>query len=197
MLPDFPRIKKRWAQVSLQFVAEQSSRDNIISMFQRHRHFEGDRMPTGLPEPDPEDPGYKQLSAKLEVDIKDIIEKGPNAVLEKIKETSEVMKRQQSKLLFDTMNKVTTHTGNTIDAEGKPFSPELFLKMIEKMDIDFDENGNPLMPTIVVSPEQGKKIQEKAAEWEADPKGTKDFEELIEKKRKEYNDRESNRKLVD
>jgi len=43
----------------------------------------------------------------------------------------------------------------------------------------------------------GAKIEERIPEWEANPDYKKQFEEVIEAKRKEWNDRESHRKLVD
>jgi len=48
-----------------------------------------------------------------------------------------------------------------------------------------------------VSPNLGAKLKEKLPEWEANSEYKKRFEDLIERKRKEWNDRESNRKLVD
>ena len=53
------------------------------------------------------------------------------------------------------------------------------------------------MPQLVVSPQMGATLREKIPEWEKDLEHKKKFDELIEKKRKEWNDRESHRKLVD
>jgi hypothetical protein len=84
-----------------------------------------------------------------------------------------------------------------VNGKGQPFTFELFLETLEKISIDFDDQGNPYLPTVVVSPELGAKLKSKLPEWEANPDYDKRFKELIERKRKEWNDRESHRKLVD
>ena len=101
------------------------------------------------------------------------------------------------KVYLEVKEIVTTKTGNVVDAEGKPISYELLLRTLETIQLDFDDNGNPLMPTMVVSPEQYEKMKEKIVEWENDPECNKQFEKIINQKRKEWHDRESNRKLVD
>ena len=73
----------------------------------------------------------------------------------------------------------------------------MILDAIEKMEIDFDEKGTPIMPEIHVSPD----VMEKLRTQKLDPKEIVEIEkrrkQIIEKKRKEWIDRESNRKLVD
>ncbi|MCK4818719.1 hypothetical protein KA005_23305, partial [bacterium] len=94
------------------------------------------------------------------------------------------------------LNEVTAKTGNVVDAGGQPLSHELLLKTLETIQLDFDDNGKPIMPTLVVSPQQYEKIKVKNIEWENDPECQKQFEQMMNRKRKEWHDRESNRKLV-
>jgi len=69
---------------------------------------------------------------------------------------------------------------------------DLIMTMWESMDIDFDETGNPRLPTIVAS----SKIREQLEKQEITDEQKERFEQLIERKRFEWRDRESNRKLV-
>jgi hypothetical protein len=94
--------------------------------------------------------------------------------------------------LFEMMRRTSEAAGTATHTGGKPFSFELFLAGLEKIDISFDEEGKPELPTLVVGPELGKQIR-------ALPPPTseqqKTMDDLIEKKRKEYNARRRDRKL--
>ena len=69
--------------------------------------------------------------------------------------------------------------------------------MLEKIEIDFDKSGNPIMPTILLSPKDVRKFKEKFKEWDKNPEMERRSKEIIEKKRKQWLDRENSRKLVD
>ena len=142
-------------------------------------------------------PNYERLSSALSVKDDDLIKMGPQAFKDDLNRTAEELREQQSKLVFERMNEVTQKTGNTVDAKGQPLSHDLLLQTLKKMEIDFDDEGQPIMPTLVVSPTRYEKFKKKIVEWEKDPKCQDNFNKLIESKRKEWHDRESNRKLVD
>src|SRR2546428_740630 len=67
----------------------------------------------------------------------------------------------------------------------------------ETHDVDGDGQPDLSFIRIVVHPELGRLLQEKGPEWEADPAFQKRRDEIIARKRIEWSDRESNRKLVD
>ncbi len=48
----------------------------------------------------------------------------------------------------------------TFDAKGKGLTPELFYAMFERIEIPFDEQGKPIMPTLVFNPAQIEKVKE-------------------------------------
>ena len=76
-------------------------------------------------------------------------------------------------------------------------TPELIMKTLEKIDISFDEFGNPLIPTLIVRPEILKKMEENVDIWKETPESREKMRKLIEKKRSEWIDRQNRRKLVD
>jgi hypothetical protein len=98
---------------------------------------------------------------------------------------------QMHLMMLETVKNITDFTGNVIDAQGKPFSFDLFLDMLEKLEIRFDDNGNPILPSMVVGTELFKKIK--------DTKMTKEQEErhnqIIDAKRKQYYAEKRNRRL--
>ncbi len=93
---------------------------------------------------------------------------------------------------FSHVAAICEASGNTIDARGKPITHELILQMIDKLEIDFDAGGNPVMLTMVVPPEIGAKIQAlpplSAAQLQA-------WDDMIERKRRDFNARRRNRIL--
>ena len=197
MLPDFPKIKSRWSKIFLKFMKEQMQRSSIMAEIKTVPHFEGDRMSTKHDDGDVDKSNYNLISTELSVKTDDIINFGFKAFVESLNKAAEELKSQQSELVFEKLSEVTTKTGNIVDAGGQPISHELLLKTLETIQLDFDENGNPLMPTLVVSPQLYEKIKGKIVEWENDPECQKQFDQIMNRKRKEWNDRESNRKLVD
>lgn len=90
---------------------------------------------------------------------------------------------------FEFMNKVTAEAGQVVDAGGRPFSHDLVLDMFEKLQIDFDEDGKPEMPTFVVDPKTYEKLGEPT------PEQMKRRDEIIERKRREFVARRRVRKL--
>lgn len=116
----------------------------------------------------------------------------PNVIQDTIESLSEELARQQSQLVIEEMGK----TPNQIDGKGRPII-ETFFEALEKIWIDFDENGAPLFPTLIMGPELYEKSKDTFIAAENDPEIKKRFEALMDKKKREWLDRESTRKLVE
>lgn len=63
------------------------------------------------------------------------------------------------KELLGSLEKVTQFTGNVVSGGGKPISPDLFLDALEKIWIEFDEEGEPIKYDLVCGPEVVKQLQ--------------------------------------
>lgn len=96
---------------------------------------------------------------------------------------------QLERQFFEFMNKVTEDAGQVVDAGGRPLSHDLILDMFEKLQVDFDEDGNPEMPMIVLQPKAFEKLGEPT------PEQLKRRDEIIERKRREFAARRRVRKL--
>jgi len=92
---------------------------------------------------------------------------------------------------FKQLEEVIRAGGTTIDAQGKPFSIDLLLDGIEQMEIDFTEDGTPVMPKLVDGPELAKKIE--AMEWTEEQRARK--ERILTEKKKAFDARRRIRKL--
>ena len=93
---------------------------------------------------------------------------------------------------FDILSRASQAAGTNTECGGKPFSFEVYLASLEKLEIQFDENGNPEWPKLIVGPEMGEyigKLPPPTLEQQ------KQLGDLIERKRREFNARRRNRNL--
>lgn len=87
------------------------------------------------------------------------------------------------KMMFKTLTQVTDFTGNVVNGKGKGLSHEMLIELLEKIHIDFDQEGNPMLPTMVMSPDMAKNFA-KLKSQESLYKTR--YEEIINQKRKAY-----------
>ena len=197
MLPDFPLIKNHFQKRFLKVIKKGIRSDPFLSQINVRFVHEGNILKTTTLDGYSDTTNFKEITSKFEIGFEEIIQKGPVAMFERAKNIIEEMSKQQSKDFFDKMNQVTERTGNVVDGKCKPLSPQLILKSLEKIAIDFDDIGNPILPTLVLHPQVFERMKKKLPEWKKDKEIDEKFKTIIQKKRKEWIDRESNRKLVD
>jgi len=98
---------------------------------------------------------------------------------------------QLQRMMYDEISSATELTGNKVDVQGSKFDPELLLQMLEKIEISFDENGDPILPQLHVAPDTFKKIKK----LDYTPEQEKRHLEIIEKKKKLWYAKKRYRKL--
>lgn len=197
MLPDFPEIKRKFIEVVNKYLRHLTRQDPLFSKIHEEHHFEGDKMSSRTVSGEIDESGYKKFSSEFTISREDIISKGPKAFIENIEKVAEDLKKHKAELLFGKLNEATEKTGNIVDLKGQPFTFDHYLEIFEKIWIDFDDEGNPYMPSLVIPPKDEPMLKGKLLEWSANPECKKKFDKLIEKKKAEWYDRESHRKLVD
>jgi hypothetical protein len=84
------------------------------------------------------------------------------------------------------MSRVCDTAGTRIDAKGKPLSHDLILEAIDRIELDFDDNDNPVLPTFT-----GHIASLPSATMEQCAR----FEQIVARKREEYIARQRTRKL--
>ncbi len=94
--------------------------------------------------------------------------------------------------IFAAIGQVCEATGNVVDATGQPFSHDIFLRLLESLEVHFDEEGNHNL-TMVVHPDVMEKIKKLPPPTEEQDKA---FEELMERKRWEFNESKRRRELA-
>jgi len=197
MLPDFPGLKSKIQSIINQRMRRTVYGSGVLSRIRRLQAHEGDTFSTYRLDGSVQQSGTREIGVEFSVDKNELAKLTPKELVEKVDRVALEMAEKTSKGVFEDIRKVTDETGNVVDSRGQPFSFDLLLQGLEKIEMDFDEHGQPTGLTIVMHPELGKRVPELIKQWEANPDFKKRYDELIEKKREAWSVRESRRKLVD
>jgi hypothetical protein len=104
---------------------------------------------------------------------------------------AESIVRSFGKKIFKGLDEIVDATGNSIDTKGERFSFDMFLDALEKMHIGFDDEGQPIMPTIVVP----LSVVNQVAETKPTSEQEKRQAEILTRKKEEYDAQKRTRKL--
>lgn len=140
-----------------------------------------------------DDKQLDRVEGTIRLDCAEVRERGLAAVLEAYDQSAVDYAGELKKHFFERMNEILSDAGQTWDAGGRPFTPELLLEFFEKIEIDFDSDGSPNLPTLIVPPDLGRTI----TKWNISDDQQRRFEQIIEQQRLVWRDRESDRRLVD
>jgi hypothetical protein len=199
MLPDFPKAKKKMSK-TLEGRFRNKSRQHLGPFNQsptRQIHEGEGKWILKRDDGSIDDRGsLKQFGVEIEIKLDEIEKMTFEDVLKKIDAAADEMGKKVSGSFYEHINEVTKETGNVVDAKGEPFSMDKFLDVLDKVLIDFKEDGEPELPTIVAGPELAKKITHVLSESESNPQYKARYDQIIVKKRQEWRDRENSRKLV-
>jgi len=105
-------------------------------------------------------------------------------------EISESQCKSLTQHFFENMAEITDVTGQSINAKGQPLTIDLFLDLIEKVEFDFDDDGNPLYPTLY-PPSAAEKLKKLKFTQEQDQR----LNQIIEDNRARFNAGKRTRRL--
>lgn len=199
MLPDFPKAKRQIRALLTSYLRRKERGTGVLSIIRTKRQHEGavlDNTPFDGPRHEVQ---YTKLEASFTAKRDELIEvlNSIEYFKQKIDEMAADIIRQKEGLVFSKLNEITKQTGNVVDAHGKPLTPDTLFELLEKIEMDFDDQGRPIMPTLVLHPAMFEKIKDKLPEWEADPGYNRRHKAIIGEKRRQWLDRENRRKLAD
>ena len=140
---------------------------------------------------------YQEISSELLVEFTEVPTLTLEEILQKLDKLAEELGRQWGVATIQKIIKETEASGQVVNSEGRGFTQEAFLEMMNRLEISFDENDEPELPVMVMNSNTARKVREQSQGWEQDEEFQKRYHQLIEKKREAWYDRENNRKLVD
>jgi hypothetical protein len=197
MLPDLPTLKSDLQEVLDDRLRKRAhGRMGVFSDVPRVFVHEGNRLRTIRADGSFEDTEFKQASAEMEIKRSDVPTLTAEARLAMIDKMADDMAAKVSKGMFESLNATLEGTGQTVDNRGKPLSHEVFFEVLEKLDMDFDQSGQPTGLQLVVGPDMVPTLKRLQEQFESDPELQRRHRELLDRKRMEWRAREAARKLV-
>jgi hypothetical protein len=199
MLPDFPKLKERLLRLAWFEHRGRVQADDLIGAIRATPYFEGREFATGDVDGHVEHTDAEVVAFPYEIQRSAIIERGLDALRESLARATALQIQAMHEMLLHKAGQATARVGNQVDADGKPFSAERYFKMLETVHIDFDELGRPDISgtPMVMHPDQAEPVRALMEQWQQDESFQQRYREIMLKKRDEWRDRESNRKLVD
>lgn len=198
MLPDFPKEKELFVKFWTKYLSHKHQEHlgffATIPAFAIH---EGDRWKIERSDGTESEQQYQEMSSKFTINLDEVPDLTPEKLKAKLDAVAEDGARQMSQGIIRELQLATEQVGNTVNAAGKPLTQELFLEMIEKIEIDFTPDGQWIPPSIVMHPDVWKANEAKFKEWEKDKEFAERHMRIISRKREEWCAREALRKLVD
>lgn len=194
MLPDMPAVQDyclQWFKYNL-FLKMAKNTGFMQAMRQPEPLQEGNKNKLLRYDGTIDDVPMKAIDTKIEIKVDDLDQHGHKEVLKVLDEAARDMARQQSKNFFERLNQICDETGQVYDNKGQPLTFDSILDLLDSMPIDFDEKGQPIMPSILAGP----RVIEKLLKQEPSDEQIKKRNEIIERKYSEWRDRESDRRLV-
>ena len=196
MLPDYPEIKRKLLINFQRRMIKEPQQDPLMKLVQKRHIYEGNTLETNGINGTPEIKELQMISTEYRIKHEDLIEKGSDAYNSKFSEITEEMRKKEGKLLVEALEETTNQTGNLVDCKSRPIG-EWYLEILDKVSISFDDFGNPNMPDLFVDSKDYERIKSDYSKLDSDPHIKGKIKEIVERKRREWIDKENNRKLVD
>ncbi len=198
MLPDFPEEKQLLGKYWQEYLAnKQRELLGFFATFPSFTIHEGDRWKIERSDGSVSEQPYEELSSEFTVNKNDVPNLTPERIREMLDAVAEDTAQKMSHMIIKEIQDATEQVGNAINAKGRPLTKEIFLEMLDKIETEFDENGEWHPPALIVHPDFWKANEEKFKEWDQDQELTDRRTEIINKKREAWYAREASRKLVD
>jgi hypothetical protein len=126
---------------------------------------------------------------ELGVKAEDVRDGNFEALQVKLVEAADGYAEQLAKMLYGNLGKITTATGNTLDAGGRPLTFAMLYEMLDKMEWRLDENDELSTPSLVMHPDTASKLPQPT------PEQVKMIEELKARKLEELLAKRRRRRL--
>lgn len=199
MLPEFPKqVAIREKRLYRWFHEEMKTGGVVSGNLPIHKIEEGNRANIINSLGDESQIEMKKISSnEMAMDWSDLHSMDDEELKSQLKSAAHELGGSREKLLFESLSTTLQKYGQSKDAKGASFSEDMYLDLLRSVDIDFDEFGRPLLPTLYIgSKELCESVQKKSDEWRKSSSFQRKYQELMISKRKQHYVREACRKLV-
>jgi hypothetical protein len=196
VLPDYPAIKRSLAEA-----LEERLRIRFLfylgplAEIGHHRQFEGHQIATARPEGERvDDP--RELLETITIRIDEVPTLTLATIMARLDEAARKLAQAHSRMVYEQIDQAVSDVGNTVDCRGEALSARHLLAMIDKVQIDFDDRGQPELPSLFINPQNQKAVERAFEELNSDPELAGLWRAIIDRKREEWRDREASRGLA-
>lgn len=113
-----------------------------------------------IPGPEPLDQPLKTVMETVTIHADVMRSTDVEAFTSSIASMAEQYVQQLARFFIATMEELTRGTGNFVDANERPLSWDLVLDALERIEIDFDDDGQPYRPSIVMHPHMLERLNQ-------------------------------------
>jgi len=193
MLPDFIDLKVKLQKRMEGGVFRDLTGDALLSRIRHVDTHEGDSFSIHRCDGTVQRKKYKLHEVRVQVSRSELREKGIAAVVEVLSNMKEQMTRVTHTQFYKVLEEETARHGNVLE---RAMSGEALLEVMERQWMTFDDDDQPELG-IICHPSNVSALTAAMRQIESEPELKKRHDAILAKKRKEWRDREANRKLVD
>jgi hypothetical protein len=196
MLPDYPKVKDELRQFFSKWMREGMQRRlGHFSEIPRHQVFEGTAMSTV------HSSGQEDLTPfkPYEVELQTTYEEVPKLTLPQILSRLDRMAQDMADPLARSVYKTVSDAADKVGTVVKPaqrFTPQVIFEVLEKIEVPFDKEGNPELPSFHIHPDDVETLKESLQSLQNDPQLRSRYHEILQRKKDQWRVREAHRRLV-
>jgi len=198
MLPDFPDVKKHISESRSAQVSAGQFGDPVLAKVRTYRQHEGDQFTIIREDGTSSTSRQREIrSEAMEFRLPEIQTRGEVAIFETVYKAFGQVHVASRRLFSERINEEPI---NRVDGKGRQFTSEVYLEILESLEMSFDEQGNWNEPDFWQerpNPATLRTVEAVRKRVDEDPELKSRLDALIDRKREAFNDREANRKLVD
>jgi hypothetical protein len=147
------------------------------------RHGRAWQMPAA---PDSSNTGIQTHSTEMLTKHQDMVDGKLTDIDRTIEDLASSMMSQMTAMFFQTISDSCEKNGQTVDAQGKPFTIDIIIATLEKIEFGVGRDGEVQLPTLM----GGAAHKLEQAYQKATPEKQKELDDLVERKKVEALERE-------
>lgn len=173
-----PKESEEFIQAFSENLAEthKANTEIYISKSNTHRLRHGRHWNT-TPHTSGEDSTFQTISSEFKLKLTDVANNNIRLLRAALSETAKEMHKAFAENIYKVVGAAAESVGNSVSAKDHASLTDVIYAAMEKIEFTADRFGNVTPPTMHVSPETGRMLQE--IQSKADPEATARFEALV------------------
>jgi hypothetical protein len=196
MLPDYPAVKREINRMLDRFLQQRVAKHlGFWGTVPRSQVFEGTRTYQQHSEEEGQETNFEEISASTSIAVSEIPTLTFEEILHRLDKSASQLAESMGRTSTAEMDRIVTAAGQVIDGKDIP-TTETILRALEKIEITFDELGDPIWPTLMCHPDKEESLKKALELVRSDPAYRQRFDDVLQKQRERERAREASRSLV-